>query len=194
MSRTEREEYDKMRQECKRRFHGAQTGCCTHCGTVIKLDMGRHVVIFQLDDLAKLWWCPVSWCTQWKGTLQITRGTHLCGHTRALGSTMDCYERGVAPGSQAACLRHLYRCATIQCIQIHPGASLPGIWQGASHAALSGPFMAKLRSFASATLRGVRPRDPDDESPLCKFRWATSPVMPEVSSGMHLRVQPSPLV
>ena len=29
-------DYEKIHQECKRRFRGAQTGCCTHCGTVIK--------------------------------------------------------------------------------------------------------------------------------------------------------------
>ena len=32
-------DYEKMRQECKRRFRGAQTGCCTHCGTVIKFHL-----------------------------------------------------------------------------------------------------------------------------------------------------------
>ena len=102
----------------------------------------------------------------------------------------------MAPGSQAACLRCLYRCAIIQCVHIHPGASLPG--------------MAKLRSFdvwtdaeakwddgrrpirkapvpaTSDTLSGVRPRDPDDESR--GGGGGASPVMLEVSSGMHLRV------
>ena len=31
--------------------------------------MARHVSSFHLD-LGHLWWCPVSWCTQWKGTPQ----------------------------------------------------------------------------------------------------------------------------
>ena len=31
--------------------------------------MARHVASFHLD-LAQLWRCPVSWCTQWKGTPQ----------------------------------------------------------------------------------------------------------------------------
>ena len=45
-------DYEKMCQECKRRFRGAQTGCRTHCGTVIKLDMARHVATFHLDWLS----------------------------------------------------------------------------------------------------------------------------------------------
>ena len=53
----------------KQRFCRAQMGCCPYCGTVIKHDMARHVVSFHLD-LAQLWRCPVSWCTQWKGTPQ----------------------------------------------------------------------------------------------------------------------------
>ena len=63
--------YEKMHQECKHRFRGGQTGCCTHCGTVIKLDMAQHVATFHLD-LAQLWRCLVSWCTQWKGTRHRT--------------------------------------------------------------------------------------------------------------------------
>ena len=75
---------------------------------------------------------------------------------------------------------------------------------GVAHAALRRPFMEKLRSFSvraeaeakwedgrrpiqkapvpaiSDTLCGVRPRDPDDESPLCKSRRAASPIMPEL--------------
>ena len=41
--------------------------------------MYRHVARFHLD-LAQLWWCPVSWCTVWKGTPQDCmdhiRGAH----------------------------------------------------------------------------------------------------------------------
>ena len=40
---------------------------CTFCGKVIRLDMFRHVANFHLV-LGQLWRCPVSWCTQWKGT------------------------------------------------------------------------------------------------------------------------------
>ena len=75
--------------------------------------------------------------------------------------------------------------------------------QSAAHASLCRKFMAKLRSFTvwaeaearwesgrlpirkavSDTLRSIRPRDPDDESPLCKTRRAVSPIVPEVSAG-----------
>ena len=58
-----------MRHACKERFCGWQTGCCPYCSTNIKHDMARHVSSFHLD-LGQLWRCPVSWCTQWKGTPQ----------------------------------------------------------------------------------------------------------------------------
>ena len=58
-----------LRHECKWHFRGAWTGCCGYCGKNIKNDLVRHVSAFHLD-LAQLWWCPVAWCTQWKGTPQ----------------------------------------------------------------------------------------------------------------------------
>ena len=48
---------------------GAPTGLCTLCGKVIRLDMFRYVANNHLE-LGQLWRCPVSWCTQWKGTHQ----------------------------------------------------------------------------------------------------------------------------
>ena len=62
-------ELELMRHACKERFRVAQTGCNPYCSTNIKHDMARHVSSFHLD-LSQLWWCPVSWCTQWKGTPQ----------------------------------------------------------------------------------------------------------------------------
>ena len=62
-------ELELMQHACKERFRGAQTGCCPYCGTNIKHDVARHVSSFHLD-LGQLWRCPVSWCTQWKGTPQ----------------------------------------------------------------------------------------------------------------------------
>ena len=48
-----------------------QIGCCPYCSTNIKHDMTRHVSSFHLAiDLGQLWRCPVSWCTQRKGTPQ----------------------------------------------------------------------------------------------------------------------------
>ena len=62
-------DYESLRHECKRRFRGEHTGCCSTCGTVIKNYMACHFASFHLD-LAQSWQCPVSWCTTWKGTLQ----------------------------------------------------------------------------------------------------------------------------
>ena len=58
-----------LRHACKQLFRVARTGCCPYCAANIKHDMARHVSSFHLD-LARLWWCPVSWCTHWKGTPQ----------------------------------------------------------------------------------------------------------------------------
>ena len=58
-------ELEQLRHACKKRYRGTQTGLCTFCGKVIKLDMARYVANYHLE-LAQLWRCPVSWCTQWK--------------------------------------------------------------------------------------------------------------------------------
>ena len=51
-------DYEKMRHKCKRRFRGIQTGCCSYCGVVIKMDMAPRlgsvmaipgVVVYQLE-------------------------------------------------------------------------------------------------------------------------------------------------
>ena len=62
-------ELEELRQTCKKKYCGAPTGLCTFCGKVIRLDMFRHVANYHLK-LGQLWRCPVSWCTQWKGTPQ----------------------------------------------------------------------------------------------------------------------------
>ena len=58
-----------MRAEAKQWFRQTRTSCCAYCGTLIKCNMYWHVAKFHVD-LAQLWWCPVSWCTVWKGTPQ----------------------------------------------------------------------------------------------------------------------------
>ena len=60
---------EQMRHKCKKRYHLAQSGLCTFCGNIIRLDMARYVANYQLE-LAQLWRCPVSWCTIWRGTPQ----------------------------------------------------------------------------------------------------------------------------
>ena len=62
-------ELEELCRMCKNKYCGAPTWLCTFCGKVIRLDMFRHVANYHLE-LAQLWWCPVSWCTQWKGTPQ----------------------------------------------------------------------------------------------------------------------------
>ena len=44
-------DYEKMRHECKRPFRANQTGCCSYCGVVIKMDMARHVASKHLDSV-----------------------------------------------------------------------------------------------------------------------------------------------
>ena len=65
--------------EAKQRFRQSRPSNCVYCGIWIKCDMYRHMARFHLD-LAQLWWCPVSWCTVWKGTPQDcmdhVRGAH----------------------------------------------------------------------------------------------------------------------
>ena len=58
-----------LRRECKNQFRDSQAGRCTYCGRNIVHDMAHHASNYHLD-LGQLWWCPVSWCTQWKGTPQ----------------------------------------------------------------------------------------------------------------------------
>ena len=62
-------ELEQLRHACKKRYCGAHTGCCSFCRKVIKRDMARHVANYH-PELAQLWRCTVSWCTQWKGTPQ----------------------------------------------------------------------------------------------------------------------------
>ena len=64
-------ELEQMCHDCKKRYRGTQTGLCTFCEKVIKPDMTRHVTNYHLE-LAQLWHCPVSWCTQWKGVPRCT--------------------------------------------------------------------------------------------------------------------------
>ena len=60
---------EQMRKECKERFGCMQSGNCTHCGTYIQQNLGKHIALFHME-LAQLWRCPVPWCTVWKGTAQ----------------------------------------------------------------------------------------------------------------------------
>ena len=60
---------ERLRRECRERFGHTQSGLCTFCGKYIQQNLGRHVACYHMD-LAQLWWCPVTWCTVWRGTPQ----------------------------------------------------------------------------------------------------------------------------
>ena len=68
------QELEEMRSAAKQRFHQSRPSSCVYCGSLIMCDMYWHVASFHL------WWCPVSWCTVWKGTPQDCmdhlRGSH----------------------------------------------------------------------------------------------------------------------
>ena len=67
-------ELEEMRSAAEVKFRQSRPSCCEFCVGLIKADMYRHVACLQL------WWCPVSWCTVWKGTHQDCmdhlRGSH----------------------------------------------------------------------------------------------------------------------
>ena len=77
-------ELERRHCACKLSFRGTQSDACIYFGKLIKLDMGRHVANYHLN-LAQLWRCPVSWCTQWKGTpkdcVAHLRQAHAVPHT-----------------------------------------------------------------------------------------------------------------
>ena len=85
-------ELEQMRHDCKKKYRGTQTGLCTFCGKVIRLDLARHVANYHLD-LAQLWRCPVSWCTQWKGTPQDCMDhIHLVHAVTAMVLCIECIQ------------------------------------------------------------------------------------------------------
>ena len=71
------QELEGMRAAAEQRFRQSRPSSCVYSGIWIKCDMYRHLARFRL---AQLWWCPVSWCTVWKGTPQDCmdhiRGAH----------------------------------------------------------------------------------------------------------------------
>ena len=72
-------ELEEMSAAAKVKYRRSHPSICTFCGTLIRCDMYRYVARCHLD-LAQLWWCPVSWCTVWKGASQDLmdhiRGAH----------------------------------------------------------------------------------------------------------------------
>ena len=57
-------------------MHSGRAGTCPHCGTHAISNLSRHIIDYHLE-LGQLWWCPVEWCSVWKGTAQDCMD-HLC--------------------------------------------------------------------------------------------------------------------
>ena len=146
-----------LRHASKHRFHGARTGCGPYCGTNIKHDMARHIASFHLD-LAQLWRCPVSWCTQWKATPQ-----DCIDHIRKKHSVPDSVQvanlgRWFPPWTvtrvvwNKALKPQVSGVSTDVVLFSEYGSSLVHLYrvfgrQSAAHASLRGTFMTKLRVF-----------------------------------------------
>ena len=58
-----------LRKSAKKDYQQTRPMPCRFCGKVIRVDMYRHVARLHLD-LVQLWWCPIAWCTTWKGSPQ----------------------------------------------------------------------------------------------------------------------------
>ena len=170
--------------------------------------MARHLASFHLD-LAQLWRCPVSWCTQWKGNPQ--------------GCIDNIRKKHYVPDSVKANLGCWFPSWTVIRVAWHK-ALKPHVSGISTKAMLFnehglqlvhyywvfGTFMTKLRVFtirahAEATCetgcspnkttwlllstyspaplsRAIRPPVLDDDYPACKARRAVSPVLLEVST------------
>ena len=120
-----------LRRECKCRFRDMQSGVCTYCRRHIMHDMARHVSMYHLD-LGQLWWCPVLWCSYWKGTPQDCidhiRLRHHVGLTLSgeVVPAMDSYANSMKCGVEAECVWHLYRRGAFQRAWCSGGPPLPG--------------------------------------------------------------------
>ena len=158
--------------------------------------MFRHVATYHLE-LGQLWRCPVSWCTQWKGTPQDCIDHIRSG--RELGemvSSLDSHPGNVACSSQCHCFRGVDGCTPIQPEWHAPSASLSCVWWGRSTCLRTREFYVsptdfhstsrymarKLDSERSSSLRedsdmqrDLCCRSSQDVSPHCKYRRALSP-------------------
>ena len=86
------------------------------------LNMFRHVANYHLK-LGQLWRCPVSWCTQWKGTSQdcidhirLVHSVPITVKAGNLGRWLPPWTvtRDVAYSSQGDCVRGVDGCSLIQ--------------------------------------------------------------------------------
>ena len=61
---------EQLRRDCHNRpdweFRHSQPGYCSLCQEQVATAFVRHMMNVHLEQL---WWCPVEWCTVWKGSL-----------------------------------------------------------------------------------------------------------------------------
>ena len=171
-------ELEQLRHACNKRYRGAQTGLCSFCGKVIKLDLARHVANYHLE-LAQLWRCPVSCCTQLKGMPQDCVDHMRLSH--AVLATVKASNLGkwfplwmVSRETWRDALNpHVSGVSTDVLLFSENGASLIHHYRvfgrGGAPASLRGKYMPKLRAFtvqAEAEARWARNRDPARSSSL----------------------------
>ena len=140
------------------------------CGKLIKLDMGRHVANYHLD-LAQLWLCPVSWCTQWKGMPQDCvahlRPAHAVPHIMRAANLGKWFPPWTVSWEMwhEALLPQVSGVSTDILLFSERGIPLAHHYQGgggSAHVSLRGSYMVKIRDFkaqAQAATPWVRHRD-----------------------------------
>ena len=109
--------------------------------------MAHHVANFHLD-LAKLWRCPVSWCTTWKGTPQDCVDHIRQKHSEPNFAKAANLVRWFPPWARAvwhkAMKSHVSGVSSDVLLFSESGSSLV---HHPAQASLRGKFMAKLRNF-----------------------------------------------
>ena len=67
-----KEEMEILRHSCRDRqeweFRQGHPGHCPQCHEYVATTLDRHMMNNHLE-LGQLWWCPVEWCTVWKGSM-----------------------------------------------------------------------------------------------------------------------------
>ena len=121
--------------------------------------MGLSLIHAHSVDLAQLWRCPVSWCTQWKGTPQdcvahlrqahtvpyIVRAVNLVKWFPPWTVSREVWREALLPyvsGVSTDILLFSERGVPL----IHHYRVLGG---GSTHVSLHGSYMIKLRAFAA---------------------------------------------
>ena len=185
---------ESLRRECKSKFRNSQAERCTYCGQNIIHDMARHVSNYHLD-LEQLWRCPVSWCSQWKGTPRTAstisaRDTTWVSQVKTanLGKWFPPWT--VTRSTWNTVLKpNVLGISTDVVLFSEHGPSwsttIGGFGDGVSHGSLCGPFMIELSYFtnqACAEARSVAKRTTYDDPPARKAARAVTYATQDESS------------